>query len=176
MDATFEKLRRQINKAMNQTQELIKAENRLSDCLFIKEVIQGGKIRQSIYIHEIIISMDLYFELKETRIINHEALAVYKNAGGKRIWDPIAFFEFKSDRVIISFHNIMNREDFRTLIDRYLIVKAYGSYPVICNWSSRMNANDVKKKTDKDFLSYARTKDSVGNKRMTDYKIKKHIA
>lgn len=120
--------------------ELPEAERRMSDIFFVKEVIQGGKIRPATYIHEIILPAELYFELKDNCIIDHESLAIYKEKdSGKRVWDPIAFFEFKSEKVVISFHHIFNREDFRAMIDRYLIIKAYGNYPLVCNWTSRMN-------------------------------------
>jgi hypothetical protein len=123
-----------------QTQELIKTERRLADCFFTKETIQGGKVRQSTYIHEIEMSYDLYFQLKDRKIINHNSLARFSSKrNGERIWDPIAFFEFKNDKVIISFSHIYNREDFRAMIDRYLIIEAYGEYPLKINWVSKMN-------------------------------------
>jgi hypothetical protein len=81
----------------------------------------------------------IFYEMKELNLIDLKYLTDRKPNHLNKKQDPIAFFEFKNDKAIVSFRHIYNREDFRTVIDRYLIVKAYGTYPIQANWTSKMN-------------------------------------
>lgn len=106
---------------------------------FIQETLQGRRIRPASFIHEIQMPLVLFEEMKENKIIDLKYLTDRKPNELNKKQNPIAFFEFKEDKVTVSFYHIYNREDFRTVIDRYLIVKAYGFYPIQTNWTSKMN-------------------------------------
>jgi hypothetical protein len=114
-----------------ETQDLIRAEQ-LRDVRFIIDIIQGGRIRPSVYIHEFEMPLDIYLDMKNAGVIDHEYLFLQK----------LAFFEFRKEKVIVSFHHIYNREDFRSMADRFLIIQAYGSYPFKANWTSKINFDE----------------------------------
>ena len=120
-------------------EELIKAERQVSDIRFLANTIQGGRIRPSTYIHELQMPYDIFEEMKDLELIDIMFLVRRDRDENGRTQDPIAFFEFRNGIVIVSFRHIYNREDFRSMADRYLIIKAYGEYPFKANWVSKMN-------------------------------------
>ena len=122
-----------------QTQELIKTERRRSDFSYIAEVIQGGRIRPSTYVHELILPDYLYEELRDRNVINNEDYYILKQA----------FFEFRRDNVIISFQHLYACEDLHHRIDRYLVVKAFGNYPIQRAGISKMNFDIIGNKLKK---------------------------
>lgn len=103
-----------------ETRELIKAERRCYDYSYIAEVIQRGRICPAKYKHKLIISQDLYDELRGELVVDPIDYII----------DEAAFFEFKKDEAIISFVNLYHAEDMHRRIDHYLITKLTGSYPV----------------------------------------------
>ena len=107
--------------------------------LFLKETLQGNRIRPATFIHEIKMPFVIFREMKEKNLIDLRFLTDRRPSELNRKQNPIAFFEFKDDTVTISFQHIYNREDFRTVVDRFLIIKAYGEYPLKANWVSKMN-------------------------------------
>jgi hypothetical protein len=109
--------------------ELIKAERRRDNFNFIASVIQRGRIRQSTYVHEIIMPEDIYEEITDLGIINHEDYYILQQA----------FFEFRHGKVIISFQHLYACEDLHHRIDQYLITKALGYYPIQRAGISKMN-------------------------------------
>ena len=124
----------------SETQDLIKAEHRRqSNCRFLTETTQGGRIRPATFIHELQMPHEIFGEMKDLKLIDIDYLARRERDKNGRTHDPIAFFEFKPDMVVVSFHHIFNREDFRGMVDRYLIIKAYGYYPCKANWTSKLN-------------------------------------
>ena len=122
-----------------ETQDRIKTERRQSDYRFTSQTVQGGRIRPATFIHELQMPHILFEEMKDLKLIDIDYLARRERDKNGRTHDPIAFFEFKSEMVVVSFHHIFNREDFRGMVDRYLIIKAYGYYPCKANWLSKMN-------------------------------------
>ena len=116
-----------------------KAERQFSYIRFIAETIQSGRIKPATYIHEFEMPYDIFEEMKDINIIDIIYLARRDKGWNGKIHDPIAFFEFKNGKVIVSFRHIYNREDFRSVADRYIILKAYGEYPFRANWVSKMN-------------------------------------
>jgi len=123
----------------HETKDRIKTEGRQSDYRFLSQTIQGGRIRPATFIHELQMPHTLFEEMKDLKLIDIDYLARRERDKNGRTHDPIAFFEFKSEMVVVSFHHIFNREDFRSMVDRYLIIKAYGYYPCKANWVSKMN-------------------------------------
>jgi hypothetical protein len=111
------------------SKELIQAERNRTNFNFIAEVIQKGRIRQSTYCHELIMPESIYIEMNERGLINHEDYYILQQA----------FFEFRHGKVIISFQHLFACEDFHHLIDRFLISKSYGFYPIERNGISKMN-------------------------------------
>lgn len=101
-------------------QDLIKAERRYQNSYFITEVVQRGRIRPAKYKHDLSMPAFLYEEMREKGIIDPEQYFIEEDA----------FFEFKPDEVIISFRNLYAAEDLHRKIDRYLIIKFAGSYPI----------------------------------------------
>jgi hypothetical protein len=122
-----------------QIQELIKVERQISDIRFVVNTIQGGRISPATFIHELEMPFEMFEEMKEANLIDIIYLGRREIDENGRSHDPIAFFTFRKEIVIVSFKNIYNREDFRTMVDRYLIIKAYGYYPLKANWVSKMN-------------------------------------
>jgi hypothetical protein len=123
-------------------------EIRLLNRQFIQETLQGRRIRPSTFIHEIQMPLVLFEEMKDAGLIDLRYLTDRRPNELNIKQNPIAFFEFKNDNVTVSFQHIYNREDFRTVVDRYLIIKAYGFYPIRANWTSKMNLDKkVKMKT-----------------------------
>lgn len=122
-----------------ETEDLIKAERRISDFRFLAQTLQGGRIRPSTFIHEFQMPHCLFDEMKDRHLIDVEYLTRREIDSKGRSHNPIAFFEFKPEMVVVSFHHIFNREDFKMMVDRYLIIKAYGFYPCKVNWVSKMN-------------------------------------
>ena len=122
-----------------ENQDLIKTEQRQSNYRFLSQTVQGGRIRPATFIHELQMPHILFEEMKELNLIDIDYLARRERDKNGRTHDPIAFFEFKSEMVVVSFHHIFNREDFRGMVDRYLIIKAYGYYPCKANWVSKLN-------------------------------------
>ena len=119
---------------MNQkTRDLIEAETSVHDFRYIVEVIQGGRIRPSTFVHELIIPTDIYHEMKNLSLIDHQYLALHR----------IAFFQFRNNRVIVSFSHMYNCEDFHHSVDRFIIVKHLGSYPVTRTGVSKMNFDNA---------------------------------
>jgi len=102
------------------TRELIAAERRLADFSFIMEIIQRGRIRPAKYKHYIKMPLLLYEELRDNFIIDPAGYYI----------DESAFFEFKNDQAIVSFQNLYQCEDLHRKIDRYLVIKFAGSYPI----------------------------------------------
>ena len=123
----------------HETQDRIKTEQRQSNYRFLSQTVQGGRIRPATFIHELQMPHILFEEMKELNLIDIDYLARRERDKNGRTHDPIAFFEFKSEMVVVSFHHIFNREDFRGMVDRYLIIKAYGYYPCKANWVSKLN-------------------------------------
>lgn len=117
----------------DQLRDLIEAENATYDYRYIADVIQNGRIRPSTFVHEIIVPSDIYQEMKNLGLIDHQYLALHR----------IAFFQFKSDRVIVSFCHMYNCEDFHNSVDRFLIVKHLGSYPITRTGVSKMNFDNA---------------------------------
>ena len=106
---------------------------------FLKETLQGNRIKPSVFIHEIEMPYELFEEMKEKNLIDLKYLTDRRPNHLNKKQNPIAFFEFKGDKTIVSFEHIYNREDFRAVVDRYLIIRAYGFYPLKVNWTSKMN-------------------------------------
>jgi hypothetical protein len=100
--------------------DLVKAERRRQDFSFIIDVVQRGKIRAAKYKHDLTMPLFLYEEMRESGVINPEDYYV----------EEAAFFEFKCDEVVISFRNLYACEDLHRRIDRYLVIKFAGSYPI----------------------------------------------
>jgi len=121
------------------TEDLINAERRIADFRFLAQTLQGGRIRPATFIHEFQMPHCLFEEMKDRELIDIMYLTKRERDHKGKTHDPIAFFEFRSEAVIVSFHHIFNREDFRMVVDRYLIIKAYGFYPCKANWVSKMN-------------------------------------
>jgi len=127
-------------------EEAIKEIQRLN-VQFLKETLQGNRIRSSTFIHEIVMPYSLFEEMKEKNLIDLKYLTDRRPNHLNKKQNPIAFFEFKDDKVIVSFQHIYNREDFRAVVERYLIIRAYGFYPLKVNWTSRMNLDkNIKKR------------------------------
>jgi hypothetical protein len=110
-----------------------------TDFSFITDIAQRGRIKPATFIHEFEMPYALFEEMKELNLIDIIYLTRREHDGNGRTHDPIAHFRIKDETVIASFHHIFNRQDFRSMVDRYLIVKAYGHYPCKANWSSKMN-------------------------------------
>ena len=103
-----------------ETRELINAECRRSDFGFICETIQRGRIRPAKFRHQIAMPIFLYEEMRSRGVINPEDYYI----------DQCAFFEFKKEEATISFVNLYSCEDLHRRIDRYLVIKFAGSYPI----------------------------------------------
>jgi len=114
---------------------------------FLKETLQGNRTRPASFIHEIEMPYGLFEEMKEADFIDVKYLTDRRENHLNKKQNPIAFFEFRNDKVIVSFQHIYNREDFRMVVERYLIIKAYGFYPLKVNWTSKMNLDkNIKKR------------------------------
>jgi hypothetical protein len=107
-----------------------------NDFRFITEIIQRGRIKPAKFIHSIEIQYRLYKELKLHEIIKPENYFIYETA----------FFEFKNERVIISFVNRALCDALHFAIDRFLIIDATGNYPIKRTYQSKMN-NDKSLRT-----------------------------
>jgi hypothetical protein len=112
---------------------------KLPDFSFISDIAQRGRIRPATFIHEFQMPFSIFEEMKDSRLIDIIYLTQRERDDNGRTHDPIAHFEIKDKTVIACFHHIYNREDFRSMVDRYLIIKAYGRYPCKANWVSKMN-------------------------------------
>lgn len=123
----------------SETEELIETERRRDNFSYIAEVIQRGRIKPATFIHEFQMPACLFEEMKDKKLIDVVYLVRREKDGRGKTHDPIAFFDFKPDVVNVSFHHIFNRQDFKAMVDRYLIIKAYGYYPCKANWVSKMN-------------------------------------
>ncbi len=134
-------------------------EVRKLNILFLKETLQGNRIRSSTFIHELEMPYELFEEMKEKKLIDLKYLTDRRPNHLNKKQNPIAFFEFKNDKVIVSFEHIYNREDFRTVIDRYLIIRAYGFYPLRANWTSKMNL-------DKNIKVHVMMEDTIGKSKL----------
>jgi hypothetical protein len=110
-------------------QELIKAERHQSDFGFITEVIQRGRIKPAKFIHSLKIPMHLYEEMRDKGVIKPENYYIHESA----------FFEFRHEKVIISFVCRGLCDDLQFAIDHYLIVEYSGNYPIERTYSSKMN-------------------------------------
>jgi hypothetical protein len=104
----------------NSTRELIVVERRRDDFGFITETVQRGKHKPKKYRHDLTMPIYLYEELRARGVIKPEDYFI----------DESGFFEFTEDEAIISFVNLFACEDLLHRIDRYLIVKFAGSYPI----------------------------------------------
>ena len=104
------------------TSELIKTERRYNDYSFITEIIQRGRHKPEKYRHFLKMPFFLYQELCEKRIIDWQDYYL----------DETAFFEADQNlqTMTISFITLFAIEDLHRKIDRYLIVKFAGSYPL----------------------------------------------
>lgn len=109
--------------------ELIRMERRQSDFNFIAEVIQRGRIRPSTYVHELTMPVEIYEDMKHQNLIDHEYIFMHK----------LAFFEFRRDTVIVSFAHLYNCEDFHHQVDRFIIRRLTGNYPIKRSGVSKMN-------------------------------------
>jgi hypothetical protein len=103
-----------------QTKELIKVERRRATLGFILEVAQRGRCRPKKYKHDLTMPLFLYEELCLRGIVKPEDYFINESA----------FFEFTNEEATISFINLYNCEDLHNKIDRYLVVKFAGSYPL----------------------------------------------
>ncbi len=99
------------------------------DLNFIVDVIQRGRIRPAKYVHSLELPYGLYKELKDHGIIRPDNFYVNENA----------FFEFRHERVIISFINLCICDVMQFSIDRYLITDIMGKYPIVRTYQSKMN-------------------------------------
>lgn len=113
--------------------------SRQATYLFLSQTIQGGRVRPGTFIHEFQMPASLFDDMYNQNLINVEYLSKRDIDSSGRSHEPIAYFQFGEDMVTVSFHHIFNREDFRGIVDRYLIIKAYGYYPCKANWVSKMN-------------------------------------
>lgn len=111
--------------------EAKKDEDHSDDFRFIVEVAQKGRIRPAKYIHSLIIPYFLYQELKMHGVIKPESYFIHESA----------FFEFRHERVIISFVNRGLCDALQFSIDRYLIVEHMGKYPIERTCQSKMNSD-----------------------------------
>ncbi len=104
----------------------------LTEHSFIFEVVQRGRIRPSMYTHEIGMPLEIYESMSTAGVIDHEYYFIAKSA----------FFEFKKNEVVISFQHLFAAEDFHHLIDRFLIKRLTGKYPIRRRGVSKMNFDD----------------------------------
>ncbi len=114
-------------------EELIRAEQRRDDFSYVKKQIQGGRIRPSTFIHEVTMPIEIYEELKLYSVIDHEYIERHR----------LAFFELKGDRIVVSFRHLYNCEDFHRLVDRFIIIKYMGHYPITRTGVSKMNFDKI---------------------------------
>ena len=103
-----------------ETRELIITEARRYEFSFVIDTIQRGKRKPVKYKHCITMPCFLYDELRAKAVLDIVDLTVEQDA----------FFESNPEEVTISFVNLYAAEDFHRRIDRYLIIKMYGSYPL----------------------------------------------
>jgi hypothetical protein len=87
---------------------------------YITVEIQKGKNKPQKFKHYIKMPLSLYDELCNKGIIDYCDYIV----------DPAAFFEFKPDEAIINFISLYQCEDLHRKIDHYLVMKAFGVYPL----------------------------------------------
>jgi hypothetical protein len=113
-----------------ETQELTHRD----DFSFIVEVIQRGRIKPAKFIHSLTIPYSLYQEMRNKGIIKPENYYTYDTA----------FFEFRHERVIISFVARCLCDNLQFVIDRYLIVECMGKYPIVRTCQSKMNNDKTK--------------------------------
>jgi hypothetical protein len=102
------------------TKDLMKAERRRANVNFIVDDIQGGRSKPKKYKHDLTMPLFLYEEMRDQGRIRPEDYFV----------DESAFFEFTDTEATISFINLWSCEDMLHKIDRYLIIKFAGSYPI----------------------------------------------
>lgn len=102
---------------------------------FVLRTLQKGRVRQSTFIHELVIPESLYIELRDNRIIDHSKYHYFKsNLMLFTVW-----FEFRHSKVIISFQHQYYAEAFHHMIDKYLVEKYIKPYPVERLVASSMN-------------------------------------
>lgn len=104
---------------------------------FITEVIQRGRIRPAKFIHSLEIPKYIYDELTLHGIVKPENYYILESA----------FFEYRHERVIISFVSRTLCDDLQFAIDRYLITEFGGKYPIERKYSSKMNRDKAELKT-----------------------------
>jgi hypothetical protein len=133
-----------------ETIELTKSERQWSDFGFITETIQRGRIRPAKFIHILEIPKYIYDELVLHAIIKPENYFIHESA----------FFEYRHERVIISFVSRGLCDDLQFAIDRYLIVEFCGKYPIERKYSSKMNHDKPEKNVELVVLQRTKTKKS----------------
>jgi hypothetical protein len=106
---------------------------------FITETIQRGRIRPAKFIHSLEIPKYIYDELILYGILKPENYYIYESA----------FFEYRHERVIISFVNRGLCDDLQFAIDRYLIKEFCGKYPIERKYQSKMNKDSKLKNWNK---------------------------
>ena len=99
---------------------LITAERQRSEFGFLTEIIQRGRNKPKKYRHDLAMPVKLYEELCNQGIVKPEDYYVEESA----------FFSFTVKEATISFVNLYACEDMTGKIDRYLIRKFAGSYPL----------------------------------------------
>jgi hypothetical protein len=87
---------------------------------FIIDTIQRGRKKPKKYRHDLTMPIFLYDEMVAKGVIYPEEYFV----------DETAFFEFTQTEAIMSFVNLFACEDMVHRIDRYIIVKFAGIYPL----------------------------------------------
>lgn len=99
---------------------LIVTQKMRSDFGFITETIQRGRHKPKKYRHNLEMPIFLYEELVNKGVIIPEEYFVEESA----------FFEFTQTEAVMSFVNLFACEDMVHKIDRYIIVKFAGIYPL----------------------------------------------
>jgi len=100
--------------------ELIIVERIRTDQRFIEDTVQRGKLKPKKFKHYIEMPLDLFKEMTEAGIINCEDYYIEQSA----------WFEFRMNKVIISFICLYQCEDLHRKIDHYLIIHYMGYYPL----------------------------------------------
>lgn len=106
---------------MDYIPKLILTSRKASDIRFLESLILIGKPAPHKYKHFLILPLGLFFELWSAGLVDVEFYYI----------EELAFFEFAAEKMTIRFRNLCNCEDMHRKIDRYLIIKLSGSYPVI---------------------------------------------
>lgn len=100
-----------------------------TDLCFITEIIQRGRIRPAKYIHTLVIPSFIYDELILHGIVKPEDYYIHETA----------FFEFRYEKVLISFACRGLCDALQFAIDKYLITELMGKYPIERTGQSKMN-------------------------------------